>query len=54
MLMVKQSLPVRSGLSGDVIGDLYLMVVSSGPMKLLQEQHKQSNAYMMKMPIESA
>jgi hypothetical protein len=38
--MAKQSLPVRSGLSGDAIGDLYLMVIPSGPMKLLQEQHK--------------
>jgi hypothetical protein len=54
VLMVKQSLPIRSGLSDDAIGVLYLMVIPSGPMKLLHEQHKQSNVYMTKTPIESA
>ncbi|PHZ12630.1 uncharacterized protein RHIMIDRAFT_291967 [Rhizopus microsporus ATCC 52813] len=53
VLMFKQSLLVRSGLSGGVIGVLYLMVVPSGPMKLLHEQRKQSSEYMMKISIES-
>ncbi|PHZ11472.1 uncharacterized protein RHIMIDRAFT_24752 [Rhizopus microsporus ATCC 52813] len=53
VLMVKQSLLVRSGLSGGVIGVLYLMVVPSGPMKLLHEQRKQSSEYMMRISIES-
>ncbi|CAO3668579.1 unnamed protein product [Rhizopus microsporus] len=54
VLMAKQQLPVQSRLSGDAIGTMYLMGIPSGPMKLLHEKHKQSNAYMMKMPIESA
>lgn len=51
--MAKQQLPVRSKLSGDAIGTMYLMGIPSGPMKLLHEQHKQSNAYMMKTSIDS-